>query len=351
MTSRVRHGPAMDGEDSLDGDAPRALRPLDPRRYEWDRAALVARNCPWCGASGRQRFLRPDGLMLWLCSRCGTYYVSPAPDEGQLARLYDGYHDRVRVHAFAGTDCHARSHLPTLAEGAKFERIVRSRPALSDLRIRELASLMDLSRARVLDVGCGNGAFLWSLCSLGARGEGCDIDPRAVAFARERLGLTGVRQGTIADVPRDSRFDLVVLQDILEHLLRPREVLDAAAARLAPGGLLYLWTPNATLAEREPEPAVFRADFEHLQFFQTRGIQRLAQELQLELLHLETLGDLSYGDRDIGRKPAARRKLKRLLEQLPGFRTINRLRQGLSHRDGERLGNYHLFAILRRPPG
>jgi hypothetical protein len=111
-----------------------------------------------------------------------------------------------------------------------------------------------------------------------------------------------------------------------------------------------LWTPNATLAEREPEPAVFRADFEHLQFFQTRGIQRLAQELQLELLHLETLGDLSYGDRDVGHRPAARRKLKRLLERLPGFRTFNRLRLALSQRDGERLGNYHLFAILRRPP-
>lgn len=336
--------------EPLAGTGPRRLRPLDPRTYAWDMGALVERGCPLCARPGTPRFVRPDGLELCLCDRCGTYFVSPAPDEAQLCALYDGYHDKLRVRAFAGTKWHARARAPSMARPDELVRHIQGRAPLEDLRIQELASMLSLGEKRVLDVGCGAGALLWALERLGARGTGVDVDPLAVRFARERLGLGDVRRGSLEQVAPGERFDLVALQDIVEHVLRPRELIEAAAGHLEPGGLLYLWTPSATLVEREAEPLVFRADFEHLQFLQSGGIQLLASELGFQILHLETLGYLGVSDDETGPLPGTQRALRHALKRLPGFRALNRLRLRLAHRESERSGSYHLFAVLRRPP-
>jgi len=219
---------------------------------------------------------------------------------------------------------------------------------LDDFRVQELASLLDLARARVLDVGCGVGRWLCGLAALGAQVEGVDIDPDAVRFAREALGLAGVRHGGIEVVDGEARFDLILLQDVLEHALEPRSMLERSAALLAAGGLLYVWTPNATSAAEEEQPLVLRADFEHLQFLTAGALARLAQELGLELVHLESTGWLGSVE-DRRADGPARGALRARLRRLPGFRRLNALRLAWLGRQPERSGTYHLFAILRRP--
>ena len=217
---RPAHGPDADADGMRAGAGPRKLRPLDPRTYAWNMAALVERGCPLCNRPGTARFVRPYGLELCLCGQCGTYFVSPAPDEAQLRALYDGYHDKLRVQAFAGTKWHARARAPSMARPEELVRHIQSRAPLEDLRIQELSTMLSFEGQRVLDVGCGTGAFLWALERLGARGTGVDVDPLAVALARERLGLGDVRCGSLERVAADEQFDLVALQDIVEHVLR-----------------------------------------------------------------------------------------------------------------------------------
>lgn len=327
----------------------RRLRALDPRPYAWDRNALVERACPVCAGESRAMFVRPDELVLHRCGSCATYFVSPAPDDGQLRKLYHAYHDRQRVAAFRGTKWHHRSELPTMAEPSALLAHLRGRRALDDLRIQELATMMEFRGATVLDIGCGSGAFLAALESLGARGTGLDIDAVAVNFAREQLKLADVRCGEIDALSTDQNFDLVVLQDILEHVLAPRELFERAAAHVRSGGLLYLWTPNATFIEREREPLMFRADFEHLQFFSTRAVERLARQARLDIVHLETLGELGVIDDEVGPTSAPRRSLKRWLKRLPFFERLNDVRRELARARSERTGTYHLFAVLRKP--
>jgi SAM-dependent methyltransferase len=109
--------------------------------------------------------------------------------------------------------------------------------------------LLDLLRrwvppgGRVLDVGCGTGYFL------GAAQEdwevwGLDPAPEAVAFCHSR-GLLRVSQGTSddlksADLPA---VDAVTFFDVLEHLDDDKAALEAAGARLKPGGLVLATVP------------------------------------------------------------------------------------------------------------
>lgn len=327
----------------MTGEALPRLETIDPRPGPWKLADLRERACPFCGQPGTPRFVRPDGLTVQACAGCDGWFVSPAPGPDQLAAFYRDYHRRHRVDAFRGTPLAERARLPSSERPAAMAARIRARDPDHDLRVRELASAVPLMGARVLDVGCGTGQLAWLLSQMGASVTGVDVDPAAVGFVTQELGLDCLH-GTIADVPERDGFDLVVLQDLLEHVLDPRQVLERAVRRLKPGGILYLWTPNASEAWRDPAPRVFRADFEHLQFCSTRTVSHLARELGLDLIHLEAVGFLRAGDDGSGER---RRSLRGLLTNLPMVGALARARHALRDRHAERSGNYHLLVLLQ----
>ena len=102
---------------------------------------------------------------------------------------------------------------------------------------------------RVLDVGCGTGFLLERLAERGYSGIGVDLSPESVAHAQRRLAEIGAADRLSAVVgsayePPEGPFDLICLTDVLEHLEDPRACMRALAARLAPGGLVVVSTPN-----------------------------------------------------------------------------------------------------------
>ena len=126
--------------------------------------------------------------------------------------------------------------------GRLIPRVAPARGALVDREIRHLPAIPG---GRLLDVGCGSGAFLVQMAALGWRAQGIDPDPAAVASARE-AGLS-VTQGTLADLDLDEHagaFDAVTLSHVIEHLHDPAEDLRRVHRLLRPGGLLWIATPN-----------------------------------------------------------------------------------------------------------
>jgi 2-polyprenyl-3-methyl-5-hydroxy-6-metoxy-1,4-benzoquinol methylase len=105
-------------------------------------------------------------------------------------------------------------------------------------------------RLRVLDVGCAYGGFLVAFAERGARVTGIDIDERYVRLAAANLrerGLDGevVHGDAAADHPRfRGRFDLVIANDVLEHVPQPGPFLSRLREWLAPRGAAYLEIPN-----------------------------------------------------------------------------------------------------------
>ena len=99
-----------------------------------------------------------------------------------------------------------------------------------------------------LDVGCGAGLLAEPLARLGAKVTGIDATPEVIAVAREHAAAMSLeidyRVGDVAAL--EGQFDLVTCLEVIEHVADPSAFLKALAARLAPGGLLILSTPNAT---------------------------------------------------------------------------------------------------------
>jgi 2-polyprenyl-3-methyl-5-hydroxy-6-metoxy-1,4-benzoquinol methylase len=101
---------------------------------------------------------------------------------------------------------------------------------------------------RVLDIGCGPGTFIGSLpdhheCL------GIDISEQQIAYAHQRYASPSrsFRACRVTDLPDDiGDFDAVTAVELIEHLSpeEVKETLEAAVARLRPGGKLVLTTPN-----------------------------------------------------------------------------------------------------------
>jgi dolichol-phosphate mannosyltransferase len=95
--------------------------------------------------------------------------------------------------------------------------------------------------ARVLDVGSHCGVFLEVAAQRGIDIVG--VEPSAWAVqASTQVTERPVLQGTLADLPAGSRFDVVTAWDVLEHFHDPRAELAAINRVLEPGGTLLFST-------------------------------------------------------------------------------------------------------------
>ena len=109
-----------------------------------------------------------------------------------------------------------------------------------------------LTGRTALDVGCGAGLLAEPLARMGATVTAIDAAPELIEAAREHAAGQGLAIDYRA-VPVEAlgeTFDLVTAMEVVEHVAEPAAFVAALAARIAPGGLLILSTPNRTALSR-----------------------------------------------------------------------------------------------------
>ncbi len=99
-----------------------------------------------------------------------------------------------------------------------------------------------------LDVGCGAGLLAEPLARLGAKVTAVDAAPELITAAKAHAASMwlDIDYRATAVEALDGQFDLITALEVIEHVAEPAAFVQSLAARLAPGGLMILSTPNAT---------------------------------------------------------------------------------------------------------
>jgi SAM-dependent methyltransferase len=174
----------------------------------------------------------------------------------------------------------------------------------------EIASFINEPPGLVLDIGCGGGATgsLIKKKFPGTRVVGIERNPHAAERAREVLdqviceSIDTAQAGTHLG---DTRFDLVLLLDVLEHLYDPWRSLLRIRDWLMPGARVLASVPNVrnlvTLDElasgqwNYDENGVL--DITHVRFFTKASVKRMFEETGYTVFALEPLLQRELVDR------------------------------------------------------
>jgi 2-polyprenyl-3-methyl-5-hydroxy-6-metoxy-1,4-benzoquinol methylase len=209
---------------------------------------------------------------------CGLGWLDPHPRADQVVKFYQRYW----THGDGAGDGEPSQVASFSSTGGKkwIKRLIADAIPWRRAAYRsDNLYLSDMPPGRLLDVGCGDGAFAASMASEGWRACGIDFDEGAVAAAR-RHGLIDVKVGDLIgqNYPAVS-FDAIVMNNVIEHLSNPGETLAECQRILASGGRLVTITPNVESLGH----AIFGADWRglepprHLLLYTDRALRQVAE--------------------------------------------------------------------------
>ncbi len=190
-----------------------------PKPENRTNGAHAALTCPVCGdADHAVLFMSANGYPIVRCHACGVAFTddreAPPP-----ATLYPAFSQTK-----SGVQEAVRSALAVF---------LRQREAF----VREVAP-----QGRLLDYGCGSGAFARWMRRGGYEVVG--LEPFSLGDPLEEPGLLLVRESLESASRHLGTFDVITLWHVLEHLKNPVEVLKQLGAMLRPGGRIIVSVPN-----------------------------------------------------------------------------------------------------------
>jgi 2-polyprenyl-3-methyl-5-hydroxy-6-metoxy-1,4-benzoquinol methylase len=212
-----------------------AAAPCDGTDIEWEETA-----CLLCGGRESSLLLEAAGsgeygaslrFKVVQCRGCGLCFTNPRPGPASLGRFYP-----PEYKAYEGCG---------LAECQRQRALAKAR-TLAFWRAKNpfRRALPREGGSRLLDFGCGQGAFLELMHIQGWQVVGLDMCADVVQRIRRELGLSALA-GTLPHPELSpAQFDVVTMRQSLEHVPRPLETLQHAYDLLVPGGKLLVHVPN-----------------------------------------------------------------------------------------------------------
>jgi len=223
-----------------------------------------ARSCPLCGGHSHavlsQRMQHGLDLTTVICNQCSLVFTNPLPPRETYARFYRD----------ACADYYGHiTPKPLFAES-------EGEPAQFAAKFNLLARKRTLSASRLLEVGPGNGLFLWW-----AQRRGCEalgVEP-STEFCSV-LGAAGLPyiKGVLSDVRPETHglFDIIFMSHVLEHFYDPNEALQHCRTLLKQNGMLAVEVPNIHKPFRSLDRYFLR--YVHPSNFSPRTLQALLEK-------------------------------------------------------------------------
>jgi SAM-dependent methyltransferase len=154
------------------------------------------------------------------CRRCGGIWQREILDSAGMEQLYSHW-------------------IPAMASLQR-----RCNPALSLQYARHAARLLKLfpqdhGQKKILDFGMGWGDWCHMMQSFGFSVHGVELSSERIDHARS-IGIPA----SFPDAIPDAQYDFIYMEQVLEHVPNPHEIVQKLTTLLKPGGYLHIGVPN-----------------------------------------------------------------------------------------------------------
>jgi 2-polyprenyl-3-methyl-5-hydroxy-6-metoxy-1,4-benzoquinol methylase len=211
-------------------------------------------------------------LMTVICSECSFVFTNPLPARETYERFYrEAYAD------YYGHITPKPLRAVTTVEPPQFSK-----------KFSLLTQSGALSGSRLLEVGPGNGLFLWWAQRRGYEALGVEPSPEFCSV----LAAAGLPylQGVLSDVRPGTHglFDFIFMSHVLEHFYDPNEALQHCRSLLKESGILAVEVPNILKPFRSLDRYSLR--YVHPSSFSPRTLQALLEKHGFRPLHADEGG-------------------------------------------------------------
>lgn len=228
-------------------------------------------NCPICsksnttyrGSYGEKSFLSCNAL--YQCKDCGLIFAHELPQKEELDKYYSNglYYDQI-----------ADPYHQNIIEFSY-------RLALARLKlIKEKTCLLN-KMPKVIDIGAGNARFGMALKEISDEAIYDAVEPDAEVQAKYGDWINQ-KYHDVSDV-QERDYDLVVMNQVLEHLPDPVDFLKSICKLIKEGGYVYIDVPF--------QDYKFKPSLEpHLLFWNKKSLSILLEKFGIELIFCDTAG-------------------------------------------------------------
>ncbi len=201
---------------------------------------ITYQNCPVCNSTNIHRLLdvkdhsiSKEIFAIWQCEDCKLRFTQGIPSADSIGRYYQS-EDYI-------------SHSDT-KKGlvSRMYHAVRNITLVSKRKL--VSTYSGKSSGRILDLGCGTGAFLNEMKHAGWQVTGIEPDAHARQKAKELYHIEALPAEKLYE-QQPASFDVISLWHVLEHVHDLHEYIEHINQLLKPGGLLVIAVPNYTSAD------------------------------------------------------------------------------------------------------
>lgn len=183
---------------------------------------ILSQQCPLCGKSEAYPLFVKDERSFVSCPVCSLIYPDPLPTPQESERFYQS------------------DYYASLIE--RMPLIQKARIPLFQKALREFAAFRNTGK--LLDIGSGMGDFLRMAQQEGWEGWGIEPSTEACETSKQWLGNRVFNQSIEGIDFSAQHFDVITMWNVIDCFANPLPVMRKIHHWLAPGGVLYIRTPN-----------------------------------------------------------------------------------------------------------
>ena len=232
---------------------------------------IVYSSCPCCSSTSIQKTLiakdqtvSQENFEIWECGSCTTRFTQSVPGNDEIGKYYQSENYISHSDTKEGL-INSLYHIVRKLTLQRKRNLVRRRVGVEE--------------GKILDVGCGTGAFLHTMQEAGWEVTGLEPDMIAREKARVMYGIAPDPSEKLFQLPPHS-YDAITMWHVLEHVHELHAYLDQLKKLLKTGGKIFVAVPNYTSLDA----SIYRENWagydvpRHLYHFSPASMSRLLSQ-------------------------------------------------------------------------